>query len=100
MPPAIKAEVGADGIAMIMKSGMLHEPRAIVIDFGTNADMALKLGSRILVGSAAAGPAIEGQHISQGMLAAPGAICDMEYDWGWKCKVLDKEMMLRDGDMK
>jgi uncharacterized 2Fe-2S/4Fe-4S cluster protein (DUF4445 family) len=57
--------------------------RAIDIDFGTNAEMALKLDSRILVGSAAAGPAIEGQHISRGMLAAPGAISDLEYDWGW-----------------
>ena len=44
-------------IAMIMKSGMLHEPLAISIDFGTNAEMAQKIGSRILVGSAAAGPA-------------------------------------------
>jgi methylamine methyltransferase corrinoid activation protein len=98
VPPAIKAEVGADAIAMIMKSGMLHEPRAIGIDFGTNAEMAMKLGGRILVGSAAAGPAIEGQHIGHGMLAAPGAICDLEYDWGWKCKVLDEEMQPQDGD--
>ncbi len=98
VPPAIKAEVGADGIAMIMKSGMLHEPLAICIDFGTNAEMALTQGSRILVGSAAAGPAIEGQHISRCMLAAPGAICDLEYDWGWKCRVLDEEMQPQDGD--
>ncbi|HPE52408.1 MAG TPA: ASKHA domain-containing protein, partial [Methanothrix soehngenii] len=98
VPPAIKAEVGADAIAMIMKSGMLHEPHAIGIDFGTNAEMALKIGSRILMGSAAAGPAIEGQHIRHGMLAAPGAISDLEYDWGWKCRVLDEEMRPRDGD--
>ncbi|MHB8119863.1 MAG: ASKHA domain-containing protein [Methanothrix sp.] len=95
VPPDIKAEVGADAIAMIMKSGMLHEPRAIGIDFDTNAEMALKFGSRILVGSAAAGPAIEGQ---RGMLAAPGAISDLEYDWGWKCRVLDEEMLPQDGD--
>lgn len=98
VPPAIKAEVGADAIAMIMKSGMLHEPHAIGIDFGTNAEMALKIGSRILMGSAAAGPAIEGQHIRHGMLAAPGAISDLEYDWGWKCRVLDEEMRPRGGD--
>ena len=98
VPPAIKAEVGADGIAMIMKSGILDEPLAIGIDFGTNAEMVLTKGSRILVGSAAAGPAIEGQHICNGMLAAPGAICDLEYDWGWKCRVLDKEMLPQDGD--
>jgi methylamine methyltransferase corrinoid protein reductive activase len=83
---------------MIMKSGMLHEPLAIGIDFGTNAEMALKHSGRILVGSAAAGPAIEGQHISQGMLAAPGAISDLEYDWGWRCKVLDERMQPQVGD--
>ena len=53
---------------------------------------------RILLGSAAAGPAIEGQHISQGMLAAPGAISDLEYDWGWKCRILDERMHPQDGD--
>jgi methylamine methyltransferase corrinoid protein reductive activase len=98
VPPAIKAEVGADAIAMIMKSGMLREPLAIGIDFGTNAEMVLLHRGRILVGSAAAGPAIEGQHISQGMLAAPGAISDLEYDWGWRCRVLDERMQPQAGD--
>ncbi len=99
VPPAIKAEVGADAIAMIMKSGMLHEPLAVCIDFGTNAEMALLHRGRILVGSAAAaGPAIEGQHISQGMLAAPGAISGLEYDWGWRCIVLDEQMQPQVGD--
>ena len=92
VPPSIKAEVGADAIALIMKSGILHEPLAIGIDFGTNAEMVLLHRGRMLVGSTAAGPAIEGQHISQGMLAAPGAISDLEYDWGWRCRVLDERM--------
>lgn len=48
--PSIKAEVGADAVAMIIKSGIMNES------------------------SAAAGPAIEGQHISRDMLAAPGAL--------------------------
>jgi len=81
VPSSIKAEVGADAIAMISKSGMLQENLAITIDFGTNAEMAIKSGCGIFVGSAAAGPAIEGQHISHGMLASQGAICDLEYDW-------------------
>lgn len=98
IPPSIKAEVGADAVAMIMKSGVLKERLAVAVDLGTNAEMALKTGSHIFVGSAAAGPAIEGQHICHGMLAAPGAICDLEYDWGWKCKVLDEHMASVDGD--
>jgi methylamine methyltransferase corrinoid activation protein len=98
VPPSIKEEVGADAIAMISKSGMLQKNLAIAIDFGTNAEMAIKSGCGIFVGSAAAGPAIEGQHISHGMLASPGAICDLEYDWGWKCRVLDEQMLPKDGD--
>lgn len=98
VPPSVKGEVGADCIAMIKKSGMLQESTALAIDFGTNAEMALKADGRIYVGSAAAGPAIEGQHIGHGMLASPGAICDLEYDWGWKCKVLDEGMEPKDGD--
>lgn len=97
--PAIKAEVGADAVAMIMKSGLQHHSQAEAIDFGTNAEMAVKSGSSIFVGSAAAGPAIEGQHISRGMLAAPGAISDFEYDWGWRCRVLDESMVPQDGDI-
>ncbi len=98
IPPSIKSEVGADAIAMIIKSGILQKKLAIAIDFGTNAEMALKSDSCIIAGSAAAGPAIEGRHISHGMLAAPGAICDLEYDWGWKCKVFDERMLPIDGD--
>lgn len=98
VPPSIKAEVGADAIAMIMKSGILKKRLALAIDFGTNAEMALKSDGSLYVASAAAGPAIEGQHIGHGMLAAPGAICDLEYDWGWKCKVLDERMSPKDGD--
>ncbi len=98
VPPSIKAEVGADAIAMIKKSGMLQTYLGLAIDFGTNAEMALKSGGSLYAASAAAGPAIEGQHIGCGMLAAPGAICDLEYDWGWKCRVLDERMSPQDGD--
>ncbi len=98
VPPSIKAEVGADAIAMIKKSGMLQKDLALAIDFGTNAEMALKSGGSLYVASAAAGPAIEGQHINNGMLAAPRAICDLEYDWGWKCRVLNEQMSPQDGD--
>jgi len=99
IPPSIKAEVGADAVAMISKSGMLGQKSAIAIDFGTNAEMAIKSGDGIFAGSAAAGPAIEGQHIGHGVLASPGAICGLEYDWGWKCKVLDEGMHPQDGDI-
>ncbi|HIH44795.1 MAG TPA: DUF4445 domain-containing protein [Candidatus Methanoperedenaceae archaeon] len=98
IPPAIKAEVGADAIAMIRKSGMLNKEYALATDYGTNAEIVLKAGNNLFAGSAAAGPAIEGQHIAFGMLASQGAIADMEYDWGWKALVLDETLALQGGD--
>ncbi|MDD1772204.1 MAG: methylamine methyltransferase corrinoid protein reductive activase [Methanomassiliicoccales archaeon] len=100
IPPAIKHEIGADALAMMMKSGMLErDENCLVTDYGTNAEMALKVNDVIYTGSAAAGPAIEGQHIHAGMLAAPGAISDLEYDFNWRCKVLDDAILPKNGDL-
>ncbi len=99
VPPAIRHEIGADALAMMYKSGFLEDKRnCMVTDYGTNAEMALKVGDDIYTGSAAAGPAMEGQSIRCGMLAAPGAISDLEYDFGWVCKVLDENITPQNGD--
>ena len=77
IPPAIRHEVGADALGMIIQTGMLSQPRtALAIDFGTNAEMALVHNDRVITASTAAGPALEGQQISCGVLAVPGAISD------------------------
>jgi len=101
VPPAVKHEIGADALAMMVKSKMLERDEiALVTDYGTNAEMALKVGERIYTGSAAAGPAIEGQFIKFGMLASPGAISDVEEEDGdWRCYVLDEEMNPKEGDL-
>ena len=90
VPPSIAHEIGADALAMMFKTGLLDrkEP-CLVTDYGTNAEMALKVGDEIYTGSAAAGPAMEGQAIHFGMLAAPGAISDIDFEGHWRCKVLD-----------
>ena len=99
VPPAIRHEIGADALAMMYKSGFLDQKEnCMVTDYGTNAEMALKVGDEIYTGSAAAGPAMEGQSIKCGMLAAPGAISDLEYNFRWMCRVLDDRMNVRDGD--
>lgn len=78
IPPAVAHMIGADAIAMIFKSGMLERKEtSLVTDYGTNAEIGLKVGDDIYTGSAAAGPAIEGQEIARGMLASPGAISDI-----------------------
>ncbi|MDR0508837.1 MAG: methylamine methyltransferase corrinoid protein reductive activase [Candidatus Methanoplasma sp.] len=99
VPPSIRHEIGADALAMMYKSGFLDQKEnCMVTDYGTNAEMALKVGDDIFTGSAAAGPAMEGQSIKFGMLAGPGAISDLEYDFQWRCMVLDESMMPQPGD--
>ncbi|MBR2394878.1 MAG: methylamine methyltransferase corrinoid protein reductive activase [Candidatus Methanomethylophilaceae archaeon] len=99
IPPSVTHEIGADAIAMMMMTYILEETEpCIVVDYGTNAEMALKIGDDIYTGSAAAGPAMEGQSIQCGMLAGPGAISDLEYDFKWICKVLDDDIIPQDGD--
>ncbi|WP_094227640.1 methylamine methyltransferase corrinoid protein reductive activase [Methanolobus psychrotolerans] len=101
VPPAIKHEIGADALAMMVETDFIHQTEpCLVTDYGTNAEMALKIGDRIITASAAAGPAIEGQGISCGMLAGPGAICDVnsEGEW-WRLTVLDDTMNPRKGPL-
>ncbi len=101
IPPAIKHEIGADALAMLFKSGVLEkEGIYLVSDFGTNAEIGLVIDGEVYSCSAAAGPAIEGQMIEKGRLASPGTICDIELtDNGWKTRILDENLIARDGDV-
>lgn len=94
VPPAIKHEIGADALAMMMETDFMNQNEpCLVTDYGTNAEMALKVGERIITASAAAGPAIEGQGINCGMLAGPGAISDVNLEGSyWRLIVLNEEM--------
>lgn len=81
IPPAVRHEIGADALAMMIQTGMLErEEIAIVTDYGTNAEMALLCNGSVYTGSTAAGPALEGQQIEDGLLALPGAISDMDFE--------------------
>jgi methylamine methyltransferase corrinoid protein reductive activase len=101
IPPAVTHEIGADAIAMMMMTDILKEKEpCIVVDYGTNAEMALVVNGNIYTGSAAAGPALEGQQIERGMLAAPGALSEVEItEKGWRCYVLDDTMAAQEGDL-
>ncbi|WP_256623366.1 methylamine methyltransferase corrinoid protein reductive activase [Methanolobus chelungpuianus] len=97
VPPAVRHEIGADALAMMLETDFLGQSAStLVTDYGTNAEMAIKVGNRIITGSAAAGPAIEGQGISCGMLAGPGAISDVNSEGKyWRLTVLDEDMAAR-----
>lgn len=101
IPPAVSHEIGADAIAMLLVTGAMEEDRpCLVIDYGTNAEMALIVDGEVFTGSAAAGPALEGQQIERGMLAAPGSISDLDVDGkGWRNTVLDDGFTPRQGDL-
>jgi methylamine methyltransferase corrinoid activation protein len=92
--PSIEHEIGADALAMMIKTDFMEQDGiSLVTDYGTNAEMALKVNDRIITCSAAAGPAIEGQGIKCGMLASPGAISDINEEKGmWRITVLDEHM--------
>ena len=101
IPPAVTHEIGADAIAMLLVTNVLDVPEpCLMVDYGTNAEMALIVDGNVFTGSAAAGPALEGQQIERGMLASPGAIADVDItDKGWKCTVLDDSMKNAEGDV-
>ncbi|MDY0129939.1 MAG: methylamine methyltransferase corrinoid protein reductive activase, partial [Methanosarcina vacuolata] len=101
VPPAIKHEVGADALALIVKAGMIESNEiAIATDYGTNAEMALKANGVIYTGSAAAGPALEGQEIEYGSIASPHTISDVEFEGeNLRCYVLDRDMTATRGDL-
>ncbi|OPY31698.1 MAG: ferredoxin [Methanomassiliicoccales archaeon PtaU1.Bin124] len=95
IPPSIRHEIGADALAMIMKTNMLEDKNiSMVTDYGTNAEMGLLYKGELYTGSAAAGPAMEGQSIEYGMLAAPEAISDLAVgpDGKWYNFVLDSKL--------
>jgi|ADurb_Cas_03_Slu_FD_contig_31_717458_length_2223_multi_6_in_0_out_0_2 methylamine methyltransferase corrinoid protein reductive activase len=95
IPPTIRHEIGADALAMIIKSKLLEKKETcMVTDYGTNAEMGLFHDGELYTGSAAAGPAMEGQAINYGMLAAPYAISDFSFaeDGTWNNIVLNETL--------
>jgi uncharacterized 2Fe-2S/4Fe-4S cluster protein (DUF4445 family) len=73
--PALGAYVGADLLAGLMHCRMDRASQVtVLIDLGTNGEMAIGNAQRILCTSTAAGPAFEGANISYGMGSVPGAI--------------------------
>jgi len=75
MPPVVAGFVGSDAVAdaVAIDIDECREPCAM-IDIGTNTEIILNTGKRIVAGSTPAGPAFEGAAMSFGMRAIEGAI--------------------------
>lgn len=75
LPPLIGGFVGSDALACLAYFGFDRAPGPMAaIDLGTNGEVMVTDGARILVASTAAGPAFEGVNISCGTRAVDGAI--------------------------
>ena len=74
--PVKSGYIGGDLISVILASGAKEQTEEIILglDLGTNGEIFLGNGKRLLTCSAAAGPALEGARISHGMIARTGAI--------------------------
>ncbi|XCP86692.1 ASKHA domain-containing protein [Roseburia hominis] len=76
--PHVSAYIGADITAGAYVCNLQNEKgNVLFIDIGTNGEIVLAAGMRLLCCSCAAGPALEGMNISCGMRAAEGAIEDI-----------------------
>ena len=73
--PVISGFVGADTMGVILSTKIFEERKlTLAIDIGTNGEIIIGNHKILAVGSCAAGSALEGAHISNGMRAAAGAI--------------------------
>jgi uncharacterized 2Fe-2S/4Fe-4S cluster protein (DUF4445 family) len=75
LPPLIGGFVGSDALACLAYFGFREATKPMAaIDLGTNGEVMVTDGRRILTASTAAGPAFEGVNISCGSRAVDGAI--------------------------
>ncbi len=73
--PAVASYVGGDTVAGILSSGLyMKSSLGMLIDIGTNGEIALGNEEFIVSSAASAGPAFEGSGLKNGMRALPGAI--------------------------
>ncbi len=81
IPPCISAYVGADLVCAILSSSMVKEEgTSLLVDMGTNGEIALYDDGIIKCCSTAAGPAFEGVGLEWGTSATEGAISNVYYD--------------------
>ncbi len=75
LPPPIAGYVGSDHLAAVAVARLWERKGpCLLLDIGTNTEVALQVDGRIRSCSCASGPAFEGGGLSQGMRAGDGAI--------------------------
>lgn len=73
--PQVRSHVGADAVAAAIACDVdKGDGCRLLVDLGTNSEVIVTCGERVVATSAAAGPAFEGVSIRHGMRASPGAV--------------------------
>ncbi len=81
--PSVASYVGGDITSDIVDAGMdVSDELSLLIDVGTNGEVALGNRDMIMCCSSSAGPAFEGSQMTSGMLARTGAIDSIRIDGG------------------
>ncbi len=82
--PSISGYIGADivGDMLTVDFNVYSDKANLLIDIGTNGEIALSNGEEIYTCSTAAGPAFEGANITFGMAGIPGAISEFKLKEG------------------
>jgi len=87
--PIIGGFIGGDTVAGILVAELCQGAELrLFVDIGTNGEIAVWTGSRLLTASTAAGPAFEGARISCGMRACRGAIEKVLFDGRLRLNVI------------
>lgn len=80
--------VGSDAAAGVVHTRLMSlDKPSMLIDFGTNSEIALWDGKRLFLTSAAGGPAFEASGVGCGMPAVKGAVfraCKQNGEWGFE----------------
>ena len=94
--PLVACHVGADAAADLVPTGMLEaaDPAtstgpAMLVDVGTNTEVVITDGRRVLAASCPAGPAFEGGLVRFGMPGSEGAVEAARREaWGWVVRTI------------
>jgi uncharacterized 2Fe-2S/4Fe-4S cluster protein (DUF4445 family) len=83
--PSFAGFVGSDVAAGILHSKLMRQEKpSMLIDFGTNSEIALWDGKTLFLTSAAGGPAFEASGVGCGIPAGRGAIFRVSKDDDWR----------------
>jgi uncharacterized 2Fe-2S/4Fe-4S cluster protein (DUF4445 family) len=97
--PLVACHVGADAAADLLPAGFLGDGGqpapapagpAMLVDVGTNTEVVVTDGARVLAASSPAGPAFEGGFVRFGMAATEGAIeaARLDGDGRWEIRTI------------